>query len=183
MIKFLKTCKLLSCSQFKGKDWTQRGPLKKLKFNTMEAHYYNVEVNWKTARKGFICALEMNQKNGICIEVATPPEFPHGIPGIWSPEHLFTAAVSSCLMTTFLAVAENSKLSFVSFSCKSKGKLEQIDGKFMMSEIFLEPVVTITDEKDRERAERVLQKSEAACLISNSVKSKITMVSAIKISK
>jgi organic hydroperoxide reductase OsmC/OhrA len=113
---------------------------------------------------------------GSCIEVATPPEFPKGIPGIWSPEHLFTAAVSSCLMTTFLSIAENSKLAFLNFSCRSKGRLEQVDGKFMMSEIILEPTVTIADEKDRERAERVLQKSEAACLISNSVKSKVTMI-------
>jgi peroxiredoxin-like protein len=147
----------------------------------MEAHYYDVEVNWNTDRKGMICSPELNKDAGSCIEVATPPEFPKGIPGIWSPEHLFTAAVSSCLMTTFLSIAENSKLAFVSFSCKSKGKLEQVDGKFMMSEIVLEPTVTITHEKDRERAERVLQKSETACLISNSVKSKVTMTPIIKI--
>jgi len=147
----------------------------------MEPHYYNVDINWNTERKGIMCSPELNKDAGSCIEVATPPEFPKGMPGIWSPEHLFTAAVSSCLMTTFLSIAENSKLAFVSFSCKSKGKLEQVDGKFMMSEIILEPTVTITDEKDRERAERVLQKSEAACLISNSVKSKVTMVSTIKI--
>lgn len=147
----------------------------------MEAHYYNVEVNWNTDRKGIMCSPELNKDAGSCIEVATPPEFPKGIPGIWSPEHLFTAAVSSCLMTTFLSIAENSKLAFVSFSCKSKGKLEQVDGKFMMSEIVLEPTVTITDEKDRERAERVLQKSEAACLISNSVKSTLTMTPIIKV--
>jgi len=110
-----------------------------------------------------------------CIEVATPPEFPKGIPGIWSPEHLFTAAVSSCLMTTFLAVAENSKLGFLSFRCASKGKLEQVDGKFLMTEILLKPTVVVKDEKDRERAMRVLQKSEANCLISNSVKSKVVM--------
>jgi peroxiredoxin-like protein len=142
----------------------------------MEAHYYNVEVNWNTERKGIMCSPELNKDASSCIEVATPPQFPKGMPGIWSPEHLFTAAVSSCLMTTFLSIAENSKLAFVSFSCKSKGKLEQVDGKFMMSEIILEPTVTISDEKDRERAEKVLQKSEAACLISNSVKSKITMI-------
>ncbi|CAN5250553.1 hypothetical protein BH09BAC6_BH09BAC6_09860 [soil metagenome] len=147
----------------------------------MEAHYYNVEVNWNTERKGIMCSPELNKDAGSCIEVATPPKFPKGIPGIWSPEHLFTAAVSSCLMTTFLSIAENSKLIFESFSCKSKGKLEQVDGKFMMSEITLEPTVTITDEKDRERAERVLQKSEAACLISNSVKSKVTMIPIIKV--
>jgi len=50
-----------------------------------------------------------------------------------------------------------------------------------MSEILLEPTVTITDEKDRERAKRVLQKSEAACLISNSVKSKVIMIPTINI--
>jgi organic hydroperoxide reductase OsmC/OhrA len=51
----------------------------------------------------------------------------------------------------------------------------------MMSEIILEPTVRITDEKDREKAERILQKSEAACLISNSIKSKVTMLPTIKI--
>ena len=147
----------------------------------MEPHYYNVDINWNTDRKGVMCSPELNVAAGTCIEVATPPEFPKGIPGIWSPEHLFTAAVSSCLMTTFLSIAENSKLNFTHFNCKSKGKLEQIEGKFMISEIILEPTVTISDEKDRERAERVLQKSEAACLISNSIKSKVTMTSKILI--
>lgn len=150
----------------------------------MEPHFYNVDINWNKDRKGIMCSPELNKSNGetnSCIEVATPPEFPKGMPGIWSPEHLFTAAVSSCLMTTFLSIAENSKLKFIGFSCKSKGKLDQVDGKFMMTEIILEPTITITDEKDREKAERVLQKSEAACLISNSVKSKITMIPTIKI--
>ncbi len=145
----------------------------------MEAHYFNVDVNWNKDRKGVMCSPELNREANTCIEVATPPEFPKGMPGIWSPEHLFTAAINSCLMTTFLAIAENSKLEFSGFSCKSKGKMEQVDRKFLMTEVLLEPSVTIADEKDRERAERILQKSEAACLISNSVKSKITMVPTI----
>lgn len=157
------------------------GAIYKAKFKNMGPHYYNVDVNWNTERKGVMCSPEFNRDARSCIEVATPPEFPKGMPGIWSPEHLFTAAVCSCLMTTFLSIAENSKLAFISFSCKSKGKLEQVDGKFLMTEIILEPTVTIVSEKDKERAERVLQKSEAACLISNSVKSKITMIPTIKI--
>lgn len=147
----------------------------------MEPHYYNVDVNWNTDRKGVMCSPELNRDSGSCIEVATPPEFPKGMPGIWSPEHLFTAAVSSCLMTTFLSIAENSKLTFIAFNCKSKGKLEQVEGKFLMTEVILEPTVTITDEKDRERAQKVLQKAEAACLISNSVRSKVTMVPNIEL--
>ena len=143
----------------------------------MEAHFYNVNISWKQDRKGEMSSPELSQS----VEIATPPQFPKGLEDIWSPEHLFTAAVSSCLMTTFLAIAENSKLEFVNFECSSKGKLEQIDGKFLMTEVILEPVVTIKNESDREKAERVLQKSEANCLISNSVKSKITMISEIKL--
>lgn len=150
----------------------------------MEAHYYNVEVNWSRERKGVMCSPELTLTTGDksgCIEVATPPEFPKGIPGIWSPEHLFTASVSSCLMTTFLAIAENSKLEFISFSCKSKGKLDQIDGQFLMTEIILEPTVVIKDEKDREKAARIIFKSEKACLITHSIKSKITLLPVIEV--
>jgi peroxiredoxin-like protein len=150
----------------------------------MDAHYYNVDVSWKQDRKGLLSSPELDdpeKANNNGIEVATPPQFPKGIPGIWSPEHLFTAAVSSCLMTTFLSVAENSKLEFTHFECKSKGKLEQVEGKFIMSEIILEPFVIIVNESDREKTERLLNKSEAACLISNSIKSKVTMIPTIRV--
>lgn len=137
----------------------------------MDAHFYNVDINWKSGRTGEMTSPELTNT----VEIATPPQFPNGVEGIWSPEHLFTAAVASCLMTTFLAIAENSKLEFTDFQCGSKGKLEQVEGKFLMTEVILEPKVTIANEADREKAERVLHKSEAACLISNSVKSKVTM--------
>src|SRR5688572_13170247 len=103
----------------------------------MDPHFYNIDINWENSRKGIMCSPELSIENGTCIEVATPPEFPKGIKGIWSPEHLFVASISSCLMTTFLAIAENSNLEFAAFSCQAKGKLEMVQGKLMMSEIQL----------------------------------------------
>lgn len=144
----------------------------------MDKHIYNVDINWTQDRKGMMCSPELNSaetNRTNCIEVATPPEFEKGIPNIWTPEHLFTAAVSSCLMTTFLAVSEYSKFEFISFKCGAKGILEKIDGKFVMSEVLLFPEVIISDESKRERAERILEKSKKACLISNSITSKVTM--------
>jgi len=141
----------------------------------MESHYYNVGINWENSRKGILCSPELNKENSVCIEVATPPEFPKGIAGIWSPEHLFVAAISGCLMTTFLAIAENSTLDFTSFSCQAKGKLEMVEGKLMMSEVFLKPTVVIHNEMYRDKAIRILKKAEYACLITHSIKSKITM--------
>lgn len=140
-------------------------------------HIYEVNLDWTEGRKGTMSSPVLNQK----LEVATPPEFPKGVEGVWSPEHLLVAAVNSCLMTTFLAIAENSKLDFKEFNSKASGKLEQVDGKFMISEIVLEPVLAIEDEKNKEKAERVLQKSEVNCLISNSVRSKIIFKPQIKL--
>lgn len=142
-------------------------------------HEYPVQVNWKADRKGELSSPDLTTT----FEVATPPQFPKGMEGIWSPEHLFTAAVSSCLMTTFLAIAENFKLEFESFSCDAFGKLEQVDGKYLMTEVRLEPKVSILREEDQEKAEKVLLKAEAACLISNSVKSKIVMNPSIEVVK
>jgi uncharacterized OsmC-like protein len=59
--------------------------------------------------------------------------------------------------------------------------LEKIDGKYMISEIVLLPVLTISHDADKEKAIRILQKSEAACLISNSVKSTIIFKPEIKV--
>jgi peroxiredoxin-like protein len=142
----------------------------------MDAHFYNVDLSWSTDRKGILTSAELDQE----IAVATPPQFPKGMPNIWSPEHLFTASVSSCFMTTFLSIAENSRLEFETFNCNAKGKLEQIEGKFKMSEIILEAFLTLKNIEDKEKGERILNKSEAACLISNSINSKVTLISHIK---
>jgi organic hydroperoxide reductase OsmC/OhrA len=136
-----------------------------------DVHYYNTEVRWEQGRRGTLTAPDMSP-----IIVATPPEFPKGEPYIWSPEHLYVASANSCLMTTFLAIADNSNLEFVSFDSIAAGKLEKIDGKFLITEIELKPKVILKHEKDRDRAIRILHKAEEACLISNSMKSKTVLL-------
>lgn len=132
----------------------------------MDRHSYNISLKWEEGRKGVMKSPELPTK----IEVATPPEFEKGIPDIWSPEHLFTASVLSCFMTTFLAIAEYSKLEFEDFDCDAEGILDKVEGKFLMTEINLTAKLKINDITKKDKAERVLQKSEAACLISNSIK-------------
>lgn len=140
-------------------------------------HSYDVSVCWDRDRKGTLSSSVLDTT----IEVATPPEFPKGMEGIWSPEHLLVAAVNSCLMTTFLAIAEHKKLDFVSFNSYASGKLETVEGKYMITEIILSPVVIIKDQAQKELAEQILHKSEAACLISASIKSKIIFHPAISL--
>ncbi len=143
----------------------------------MDPYTYQIKVEWLENRIGELQSEALND----AIKVATPPEFPKGVPGIWSPEHLFVAAVNGCFMTTFLAVAENSKLEFTHFECNAIGTLDRVDGKFCITEITLSPILTIKEETFRDKGMRVMEMSEKACLITNSIKSKVLMHPEIRI--
>jgi len=132
----------------------------------MESKYfYRTEVEWTGERHGDLRAPVLPS-----LKIDAPPEF-QGHEGVWTPEHLFVASVNSCFMTTFLAIAGNSKLEFVSFKSDARGKLERVDGQgFAMTEIVLHPKLVISHARDAERARRILEKAEKHCLISNSIK-------------
>jgi peroxiredoxin-like protein len=142
----------------------------------METEFYQVNLEWNKNRIGEVSSPILNQK----IQVATPPQFPGGVEGIWSPEHLFTAAVNSCFMTTFLSIAEKSKLSFTSFKCEAKGKLELVEKSLKMTEVELFTILKIENENDKDKAIKILEKSEQACLISNSIMSNVILNMTIK---
>jgi organic hydroperoxide reductase OsmC/OhrA len=150
----------------------------------MTPFYYHVDVSWNKARQGVMCSPELQARLGEngCIEVATPPEFLGGMQGIWSPEHLYTASVASCFMTTFLAVAENFKLEFSSFLCRAIGKLDYLDGRLAMTEVTVQPEVSIKKPSQESLAIRVMEKTEKACLISNSIKTSVIMTPVVRIS-
>jgi len=138
-------------------------------------YYYTTEVEWTGERHGDLSAPVLPS-----LKVDAPPEF-KGHEGVWTPEHLFVASVNSCFMTTFLAIAENSKLEFVSFSADAKGTLEKLAEGFMMTEITLRPKLVIRNARDAERAGRILEKAEKHCLISNSIKTQTKLEPEIKL--
>lgn len=134
-----------------------------------DTHQYEVNIEWNNDRKGSLSSPTLMHN----IDVATPPEFPKGMPGIWSPEHLYVASVNSCLMTTFLAIAENSDFEFISFKCNAVGIVEKLEGKFQVTEISLKPIVSISTTMHIEKAQRIVEMSEKNCFINNSIKTKI----------
>lgn len=135
-------------------------------------HFYEVSIKWKEDRIGELSSPVLEKT----IECATPPEFPNGVPGIWSPEHLFVAAINSCYMATFLAIAYNFKLSVNSFYCRTIAKLEMVEGRYLVTEAEMFPEVKLASpEADKEKAMRVLEKAKAGCLVTNSMKTQVSM--------
>lgn len=143
-----------------------------------EEHSYEVNIAWKEGRIGTMDSPALDDK----LDVATPPEFPGGVKGIWSPEHLFTASVSSCFLTSFTAVAEYSKFKFEDLKIDSSGKMSRDEnGKFVMSEVTIKATLIISDESKEKKAYRLLEKAEEICLITRSVKTKVILEPSVKI--
>lgn len=139
-----------------------------------KVYLYHTAVKWTEQRKGVIsCAGKPD------VQVAPPPEF-KGHDGIWSPEDLFVASANICLMTTFLSVAERAGLAFISYESAAEGKLEVVDGKFQFTAITLKPVITLPAGGDVAKAKELIEKAEANCLISNSMKAHVTLASTIR---
>lgn len=136
---------------------------------------YPVAVRWESGRRGIGTSLDGLPP----LPVASPPAF-GGPAGVWSPEHLFVLSAASCWMTTFLAVAQASKLEVEAIECAGEGALDKgEDRRFRISRIVLRPRVTVLRAEDRERAARLIEKAEAACLIRNSIRSEVTLQSEV----
>lgn len=139
-----------------------------------KVYLYHTAVTWTDQRKGIIsCAGKPD------VEVATPPEF-KGHEGVWSPEDLFVASANVCLMTTFLAVAERAGLAFSAYESAAEGRLELVEGKFQFTAITLKPTITLKSSADTDKAKELIEKAEANCLISNSMKATVTLEPVIR---
>lgn len=138
---------------------------------------YPVVVSWEGDRRG-----RASSPDGLPdLAVASPPPF-GGPAGVWSPEHLFVLAAATCWMTTFLAVSEASKLDVAAIECAGEGTLEKGDDRrFWIPRILLRPRVAIVREEDRERAIRLIEKAEGACLISRSMRTEVSLQAEVRV--
>jgi organic hydroperoxide reductase OsmC/OhrA len=135
-----------------------------------QSYFYDTEVEWSEGKVATLRSSELPD-----LRIAPPPEF-QGVPGIWTPEHLYVASVNACFVATFLAVADLSKLEFVSFSSGARGKLEKVEGSgYEITEIVLRPALVVRQSGDVDRAARVLEKAKQNCLISKSIKTVVKL--------
>ena len=107
----------------------------------MDAHDYRIDVTGT----GFKTGTFGPGADGLPeLDVASPPQF-GGPEGVWSPEHLFVAALSSCLMTTFRAIAQASNLEVLEYTDSATGRLIRDDTRmYVFDLVTLRPRVVST---------------------------------------
>jgi organic hydroperoxide reductase OsmC/OhrA len=131
---------------------------------------YQNRVLWQEKRRGKISAPGKPE-----IEVGSPPEF-RGEPGVWSPEELLVASLNTCLMLTFMSMAQAKKLEFLAYESAADGVLENLDGKYRITEVTVTPSLTLKSDADVETARTLMAGVEEHCFISNSIRAKVTLV-------
>lgn len=99
---------------------------------------------------------------------APPAEF-DGPGDRWSPETLLVAAVADCFILSFRGIAKASKLPWLSLECEVEGTLARIEGTTKFTEFKVEATLHVTQGTNEEKAQRILERAEAVCLITNSL--------------
>jgi len=136
----------------------------------METSYqYRAQAHWTLHKRGILEAENIPRT----VNFAAPPEF-GGEPGLWTPEHLLLGSVATCYVATFRAIAERSKLAVSGLEVFVEGVLTKDQGGFRFTDIVLRPAITVERQEDCDRAQRLAEKAEHACLISRSLSAKIT---------
>jgi organic hydroperoxide reductase OsmC/OhrA len=131
---------------------------------TAKTYEFPVDIQWLDGRLTRASAAGKPD-----LEVATPPEFKHGIPGVWSPEDLLVASAASCYAVTLLAVAERRGVPLRGLDVSTRGSVGQRpDGPFAFTEIELD-VELVTDAGFEDEARLAGETAERGCLIAASL--------------
>jgi len=105
------------------------------------------------------------------LEIAAPRQF-DGPGDKWSPEDLLVACAADCLILTFRAVANASKLNWEALSCEVTGTLERVDRVVQFTELKIAAELRIDPQENADKASRLLEKAEQNCLVTNSLTAK-----------
>ncbi|MBT8047499.1 MAG: OsmC family protein [Xanthomonadales bacterium] len=97
-----------------------------------------------------------------------PAEF--GGPGdLWSPETFLVAAVADCFILTFRAVARGSRFDWNSVECEVDGVLDRVERVTCFTEFHMRVTLHVPEGTDVKKAERLVEKSDHVCLVTNSL--------------
>jgi organic hydroperoxide reductase OsmC/OhrA len=139
---------------------------------------HHVVLNWEKGDVPFTYdAYPRNHaisfKNGQETVIASSSPAYRGDGSKADPEDLLVAALSSCHMLSFLAIAAKKKLTVNSYQDDAVGFLENDNGKLWITRVILRPKVAI--DADAETLAHIHHLAHEACFIANSVKTQVSV--------
>jgi len=114
------------------------------------------------------------------LRTAAPADF-DGPGDAWSPEQLLLASVQSCYLFTLRAVAQASRLEFLTLELTAEGIVDRPGGVTRFTELTLRPTLSVPPNTDPARVRAVLDKTKKACLVSASLATPIQVEADIRV--
>ncbi len=139
----------------------------------MQAFSFKTKVKWEENKKG-----EIWSNKTPTIKISTPPEF-KGEEGFWSPEELFLASVNTCIMTTFLYFKDKLSFHLLSYESETEGEVSFKEGKLSFTSITVYPRIKVM-KGEISKAKSAMEKTKKYCLISNSIRPEVKVITDIQ---
>ncbi len=111
-------------------------------------------------------------KNGTPVIFSASPAY-KGDAAKGDPEDMLVAALSSCHMLSFLAIAAKKKITVESYQDDASGFLESDGGHWWMARVILRPQVVCS--ADAATLTQIHHLAHEACFIANSVKTQVNV--------
>jgi organic hydroperoxide reductase OsmC/OhrA len=135
------------------------------------------EISWKRETESFAYekynrAHDWTFDSGVTVPGSAAPEY-KGDASRVDPEEAFVAALSSCHMLTFLAIASKKRLVVESYTDRAVGRMEKnAEGKLAITRVHLHPKIAFAAgvTVDEATLKKMHHTAHEECFIANSVK-------------
>lgn len=141
----------------------------------MKSHNYQAIIEWTgNLGKGTASYKDYERSHSIkidgktTIESSSDPSF-RGDASKHNPEELFLASISSCHMLWFLHLCSVEKVIVTDYVDEATGTMiEEKNGDGRFSEVTLNPLVTVLEERMTANLDSIHKKANSMCFIANS---------------
>ena len=127
-------------------------------------HHYEIALSWEQGDQSDITAGARPPIGG-----GSPPEFDGVDPTRWSPEHLILAALSQCLMLTWISLNKRSAIPLVAWESTGSSTLDKTKEGLVFTEFRLKVLLKVPAERVDE-ARKLVETAKKYCIIANALK-------------
>jgi organic hydroperoxide reductase OsmC/OhrA len=143
-------------------------------------HHYRLDLAWVGAEHGPTSSYQSYSREYLITIEGKPtlrgsadPVF-RGDASLHNPEDLLVAALASCHMLSFLALASRAGLSILTYTDAAEGTMTFEAGQGQFSAVALHPCVVVAAGTDTNVVRRLHEEAHEACFIARSVNFPVT---------
>lgn len=147
-------------------------------------HTYRSRLSWQgSTASGYESyerthRIELPPASGDLV-LSADPAF-RGCAELANPEQLLLAAVSSCQLLTFLALAARSRLEILAYQDDAEAIMPEEPAPMRITRVTLRPRITVAAGTDVERVAHLVERGHEACFIANTLNAEVVVESVIE---